>query len=327
MESRILWTGRIRAPGGITMTSMELLKILNAIRDSYILEARAMGSEKKPKMMPPGSGSPAEKPLPVLSEKALGRYQAKESRKRKKNGMKNFLVLAAAAGLLLAVLAGRGTIAGWADYFETFLNRTENPYQYTQPTETTQAYTETTAAQPETTAANAETRTTQAEPNDLEAAQENLLSVLAGERTFFDRGNEISVTIEEYCADGEEVPGVNSVKITKYTSADLDQDEVPEIILWILVNEYSDYGTLVLRFQDNQVEGYTFWYRQLFELKQDGTFSTSGDEAGRVKSLTFDEEGWHYVDIDIADQQQDLKEGVVWFDYPGEDYSNLFSPF
>lgn len=141
------------------MTSMELLNILNAIRDSYILEARAMGNKKKPKMVPPDSGSPAEKPLPVPSEKSLGRYQAKEPRKRKKNGMKNFLVLSAAAGLLLAVLAGRGIIAGWADYFETFLNRTENPYQYTQPTETTQAYTETT--------------TTQTEPNDLETAQEN----------------------------------------------------------------------------------------------------------------------------------------------------------
>ena len=208
-------------------------------------------------------------------------------------------------------------MAGWADYFETFLNRTENPYQYTQPIETTQAYTETTAA-------NAETTTTQAEPNDLEAAQENLISVLSGERTFFDHGSEKNVTLEEYCLDFEEGSGV-TVEITKYTSVDLDQDQVPEIILWILVNQYSDYGTLVLRFQDNQVEGYTFWYRQLFELKQDGTFSTSGSEERGPSSLTFDEEGWHYVDIDIEDRQQDLKESAVWYDYPGEDYSNLFN--
>ena len=96
-----------------------------------------MGNKKKPKMMPPGSGSPAEKPLPLPSEKSLGRYQAKEPRKRKKNGMKNFLVLSAAAGLLLAVLAGRGIIAGWGDYFEIFRNRTGNPYQYTQPADVT----------------------------------------------------------------------------------------------------------------------------------------------------------------------------------------------
>ena len=306
------------------MTSQELLNILNAIRDSYILEARAMGNKQKPKISPPGNGSPVEKPLPVPSEEALGRYQAKEPRKRKKNGMKNFLVLSAAAGILLAVLAGRGIIAGWGDYFEIFRNRTENPYQYTQPTETTQAYTETTAAQSETTAANAETTTTQAEPNDLEAAQENLISVLSGERTFFDHGSEKNVTLEEYCLDFEEGSGV-TVEITKYTSVDLDQDEVPEIILWILVNQYSDYGTLVLRFQDNQVEGYTFWYRQLFELKQDGTFSTSGSEERGPSSLTFDEEGWHYVDIDIAEQQQDLKEGVVWYDYPVVDYSIFFN--
>lgn len=120
------------------MTSIELLTILNSIRDSYILEARAMGNKKKPKMIPPDSGSPAEKPLPFSSEKVPGRYQAKEPRKRKKNGLKRFLVVSAAAGILLAALAGRGTIAGWADYFDTFLKRTENPYQYTQPVDATE---------------------------------------------------------------------------------------------------------------------------------------------------------------------------------------------
>lgn len=119
------------------MTSIELLTILNSIRDSYILEARAMGNKKKPKMIPPDSGSPAEKPLPFSSEKVPGRYQAKEPRKRKKNGLKRFLVVSAAAGILLAALAGRGTIAGWGDYFETFRNRTKNPYQYTQPADVT----------------------------------------------------------------------------------------------------------------------------------------------------------------------------------------------
>ena len=303
------------------MTSMELLNILNAIRDSYILEARAMGSKKKPKMMPPGSGSPAEKPLPVPSEKAPGRYQAKEPRKRKKDGMKNFLVLSAAAGLLLAALAGKGTIAGWADYFETFLNRTQNPYQYTQPTETTQAYTETTTAQSETAEANVET-TTQTEPNDLAAVQEKFASVLSGEETFFSHSYERNLTIAEYCTAFAEESGV-MVEITKYAVADLDQDEVPEIILWITVNEYSDYGTVVLRYHNKNVEDYTFSFRQLFELKQDGTFSVSGGEYDSPCSLTFDEDGWHYVEI--ADQQQASKEGVVWFDYPGEDYSNLFN--
>ena len=120
------------------MTSIELLTILNSIRDCYILEARNIGSPQKPKMPAPGGGNSGETPLPIPSEKALGRYQAKESRKRKKNGLKRLLVLSAAAGILLAALAGKGTIAGWADYFEIFRNRTENPYQYTQPADTTE---------------------------------------------------------------------------------------------------------------------------------------------------------------------------------------------
>ena len=124
------------------MTSMELLTILNSIRDSYILEARNIGSPQKPKMPAPGGGNAGEKPLLFSSEKTPGRYQAKESRKRKKNGLKRFLVLSAAAGILLAALAGKGTIAGWADYFETFLNRTENQYQYTQPIDETKPHSE-----------------------------------------------------------------------------------------------------------------------------------------------------------------------------------------
>ena len=183
------------------MTSLDLLEVIGSIRTSYILEAKKVSETKETKKFNHSDTHLMEEPLPFQTEKAPRYYQANYSKKHKKNGLKRFLVLSAAAGLLLAVLAGRGTIAGWADYFETFLNRTENPYQYTQPTETTQAYTETTAAQSETTPANADTTTTQAEPNDLEAAQENLISVLSGERTFFDRGSEKNVTLEEYCLD------------------------------------------------------------------------------------------------------------------------------
>ena len=120
------------------MTSIELLTILNSIRDSYILEARNIGTSQKPKISAPGGGNPGETPLLFSSEKTPGSYQAQKPRKRKNNGLKGFLVLSAAAGILLAALAVKGTIAGWADYFDTFLKRTENPYQYTQPVDTTE---------------------------------------------------------------------------------------------------------------------------------------------------------------------------------------------
>lgn len=303
------------------MTSLDLLEVIGSIRNSYILEAKKVSETKETKKLNHTDSHPMEKPLPFQTEEAPRYYQTSCSKEQKKNGLKRFLVLSAAAGLLLAVLAGRGTIAGWADYFETFLNRTENQYQYTQPTETIDAFTETTMAQLETTEAYMETTVTQSGPNYLKTAQENLISVLSGEETFFSHSYGRNLTIDEYCAAFGEESGV-TVKITKYAAADMDQDAVPEIILWITVNEYSDYGTVVLRYQNDNVEEYTFSYRQLFELKQDGTFSVSGSEYDGPCSLTFDGDGWHYVEI--SDQQQDAKEGVVWYSYPSDGYLDLF---
>ena len=120
------------------MTAMDLLEVIGSIRNSYVLESKKVSEEKETKNLNPSNGQLIEESLPFQTEKGSRYYQANRSKKRKKNGLKRFLALSAAAGLLLAVLAGRGTIAGWADYFKTFLNRTENPYQYTQPVDTTE---------------------------------------------------------------------------------------------------------------------------------------------------------------------------------------------
>lgn len=160
------------------------------------------------------------------------------------------------------------------------------------------------------------------EADNLEAAQAKLAEVLAGTSTFFSHSYGKSQTIAEYCSTFGAESGI-TVEITKYTAVDLDQDNVPEVVLWITVNEYSDYGTVVLRYQNGEVEEYTFAYRQMFDLKQDGTFSCSGSEFDGIASLTFHEGDWNYKEI--TGQQQDAKESVEWFDYPSEDYSELFN--
>lgn len=152
------------------------------------------------------------------------------------------------------------------------------------------------------------------ETDNLEA-QAKLIEVLSGRDTFFSHSYEKNLTIDEYCSAFGAESGI-TVEITKYTVVDLDQDNVPEVVLWIMVNEYTDYGTVVLRYQNDEVEEYTFAYRQLFDLKRDGTFSCSGSEFDGIASLTFHEDGWHYKEMTA--QQQSTKESAEWFSYPGE---------
>lgn len=178
------------------------------------------------------------------------------------------------------------------------------------------------------------------EADNLEAAQAKLAEVLAGTSTFFSHSYGKSQTIAEYCSTFGAESGI-TVEITKYTAVDLDQDNVPEVVLWITENEYSDYGAVVLRYQNESVVGYDFTYRQMIDLKEDGTFGYSGGIADTgYARLTFTDGGWEYKKIcNITEdgdtvtffcngekvseeeywqfvEEQDAKEKVKWIDFP-----------
>ena len=118
------------------MKPMDLLEAMGSIRDGYIVEAKAAPG-KKEATIGTSKTSPAEEPLPFQADKAPRNYQVYRG-KKDGNGWKCFVILSVAAGLLLAILAGSGTLARWADYFAGFLHPTENPAQFTQPTEVTE---------------------------------------------------------------------------------------------------------------------------------------------------------------------------------------------
>ena len=119
------------------MTSMELIEILNSIRGKYILDAKDFGQKKDMKKTGSYGSHPVAEPLPFSSGERQHRFQSRESRKQKKKGRKKFFILSAAAGLLLATLAGRGFFTQWTDYFATFLVKTQEQHQYTQPVDAT----------------------------------------------------------------------------------------------------------------------------------------------------------------------------------------------
>lgn len=300
------------------MTSMELLNSLNSIRDRYILEAKDIGNKGKSRNTLPSSG-PAAEPLPFSAEKTSRRYQAKDSTKRKKNGLKRLLVLSTAAGLLLAALAGRGTIAGWADYFETFLNRTENPYQYTQPADIT------TPSQPESAFEDdANTPSIDGTPPSLEAAAEEHLQLLFGDQYpfYFLETNREEFSLSDYCTEESERLGL-SVGITRYALLDLDGDDVPEGVVDFRYGENEQVMSLVLKYQESGVVFATeFSYRQMYQLKSDGTFHASGGE---------DTDGWYklrwenmsWVMDRVSDEEDcESKPDAPWQSYAGDQMSS-----
>ena len=169
-------------------------------------------------------------------------------------------------------------------------------------------------------------------------------SILSGESGFLDRDMAEGVTIKQYCESFGTTSEVN-VSITKYTTADVDADGIPELLLWITINDVNDYGVLVLRY-DGGVTGYTFAYRQMADIKTDGTFHYSGGASNHgTARLKFGDFGWEYVIIGAVEETdsvtsftwngepvaedvfwlcfeaQSQKENVEWHPYPSNSYT------
>ena len=180
--------------------------------------------------------------------------------------------------------------------------------------------------------------------NELwEDAKTKFESILSGESGFLDKDLAEGVTIEQYCDSFGATSEVN-VSITKYTTADVDSDGIPELLLWITINDINDYGVLVLRY-DGGVTGYTFAYRQMADIKTDGTFHYSGGASNHgTARLKFGDFGWEYVIIGgveetdsvtsfywngepvaedvfwVCFEAQSAKENVQWYPYPSDSY-------
>ncbi len=135
--------------------------------------------------------------------------------------------------------------------------------------------------------------------------EENPLDVLE----FYSADHEKTMTIQEYRSlfgNGEVV-----LDIPKYAKVDLDGDGTEETLLWLRVNQITDYGVLVLHQEGETLRGDSFAYRQMFEIKEDGTFWSSGETDGPSR-LQF-EEGVPVIQ-QIPDEGQMEKPDIVWTD-------------
>lgn len=154
-----------------------------------------------------------------------------------------------------------------------------------------------------------------------------MIDILSGNGVFYcldlySESSGIAVTVSEFCAAFSAETGVPAA-ITRTAAVDLDGDGVKELLLGITVNDSDDYGTLVLHDYGKNVVGHLFSYRQLYDVKEDGSFRRSGSasESGPAR-LAFDVGGWSYAPAGNANQ--DEKDDLRWFDFPREDYSVIF---
>lgn len=128
----------------------------------------------------------------------------------------------------------------------------------------------------------------------LELEENNYKSILLGKSNFIctNLANK-SLNISEI---GQAVTDDDSVTVsaTKFAMIDIDGDRKEEAVLWLQINNISDYGFEILHYQNGEIYGYTLQYRAFMNLKTDGTFLFSGGAADSgIGEMTFSETGYN----------------------------------
>lgn len=184
----------------------------------------------------------------------------------------------------------------------------------------------------------------------LSESQQALVDVVTRDGEFYDLGEGKLTTPQQFLNEFSERTSM-SVLFPQMTALDFDGDGEQELALWIRVGEFNDYGLLVLHYENGQVEGQGYAYRQMNDLKTDGTFFWSGSASyNGVSRLRFGSGAWekevlHQVDYDLdtapfqymvdgaeatreefdqAIEMQLAKEDAHWVDFPCEDFAQLW---
>lgn len=190
-------------------------------------------------------------------------------------------------------------------------------------------------------------------PSDL-SPKEVYLSVLQDKAPFFsiDANKELNISqLNQTVSDNSSV----TTKVTKFAIVNLENDDIPEVILWLSVNNNNDYRFEILRYQDGLVYGYTLPYRSFMDLKDDGSFSFSSGAADfgygtmeltekgyTINRISYSESVYdsnnnqiisYFVNNESATNEdfltsineQSEKTGATWYDYNDDNMEKILS--
>lgn len=141
-----------------------------------------------------------------------------------------------------------------------------------------------------------------------------LLQVLKNQTPFYSVSYDKSCPLAEYCTSETEVIGV-AVSITQYTFVDMDHDGIQEAVVDFRFGENNQVMCMVLKWDSSNeiVYGKEFYYRQMYQIKKDGSFAYSGgvDNNGWAQ-LRWDNGDWVIETVEDGSQKPD----VQWYAYP-----------
>ena len=145
-------------------------------------------------------------------------------------------------------------------------------------------------------------------------AEDSLLQILHNQAQFFSASNEESMTLEEYCASESERMDF-TVSVFQYTFVDMDHDGTQEAVVDFRFGENSQVMCMILKWDNSSetVSGTEFYYREMSQIKEDGTFAYSGEgEHDGWARLRWDNNEWVIETVEDGSQKSD----VQWYSYP-----------
>lgn len=106
----------------------------------------------------------------------------------------------------------------------------------------------------------------------------DFINILRGSAIYFPEYDNV-MFIDEYCKLLSKEAGMY-VTVSGFSVVDMDRDGICEAVLRLSANGDTDYGLVILRYEDSVAWGYPFPGEQVTELKKDGTFLSGGVESG-----------------------------------------------
>lgn len=145
------------------------------------------------------------------------------------------------------------------------------------------------------------------------AWEDDLLRVLMDKKAFYSADTGKESYLSAYCRETSDRID-QPVSVTRYTFVDMDADGIQEAVVDFRYGQNSEVACMVLRADVGTVFGEEFYYRQLYQLKADGTFAWSGSSSnsGWARLQWGDNNRW----IREPAENGEGKADVQWYSYP-----------